>query len=59
MMEATEHALLDAGISPTQIDSERFDLGAASVIGPNHLRIRRSVVAIGAPLIALAAVVAR
>jgi NAD(P)H-flavin reductase len=54
MMEIAERALLDLGVPLDRIESERFDIGAAGVIGRRHARIRRSVVALAGVLVAAA-----
>jgi predicted ferric reductase len=54
MMEIAESALLDLGVPLGRIESERFDIGAAGVIGRRHARIRRSVVALAGVLLAAA-----
>ena len=55
MMEAVETALIEHDVSTRDIDSERFDIGAAASIGPRQQDIRRLVVVLAAIMIGAAA----
>lgn len=59
MMESAERSLMDMGIPLNRIESERFDIGAAGVIGPRHTQVRRLVVALAAVMVVAAALFAR
>lgn len=58
MMEAAEQALVDRGIPIDHIDSERFDIGAAGMVGRRAIGIRRLVLGLSLVLVAAAAIFA-
>ncbi len=58
MMEAVEQALVELGVPVSCIESERFDIGAAGMIGRRATGIRRMVLGLGAVLILAAAMFA-
>jgi predicted ferric reductase len=58
MMEAVEQALVDLGVPLRQIESERFDIGAAGMIGRRAVGIRRMVLGLAAVMVAAAALFA-
>jgi predicted ferric reductase len=58
MMEAVEGALVDLGVPIGRIESERFDIGSAGMIGRRGVGIRRTVLALGAVMLAAAALFA-
>jgi NAD(P)H-flavin reductase len=55
MMEVAEATLLDLGLPLDSIQSERFDIGAADAVGARSTEVRRTVLALGAVLLAAAA----
>lgn len=55
MMEVAEATLLDLGLPLDGIQSERFDIGAADAVGVRSTQVRRTVLALGALLLAAAA----
>jgi predicted ferric reductase len=58
MMEATEAALLDMGVPPDRIESERFDIESAGSIGPRQRQVRRAVLALAVVMVIAAALFA-
>jgi predicted ferric reductase len=58
MMEVVEDALIERGVPLGHIQSERFDIGAADAVGRRSTQVRRLVLALGALLLAVAAVFA-
>jgi 3-phenylpropionate/trans-cinnamate dioxygenase ferredoxin reductase subunit len=58
MMEAVEQALVELGMPVGRIESERFDIGAAGMIGRRATGIRRMVLALGVVMVAAAALFA-
>jgi predicted ferric reductase len=55
MMEVAEATLLDLGLPLDNIESERFDIGAADAVGVRSTEVRRTVLALGVLLLAAAA----
>ncbi|HSL57614.1 MAG TPA: ferric reductase-like transmembrane domain-containing protein [Acidimicrobiales bacterium] len=55
MMEAVEGALVDLGVPIERVESERFDIGAAGMVGRRGAGVRRRVLALGALLLVAAA----
>lgn len=51
LMQAAEQALITLGIPITRIDSERFDIGAATATGQRQTNVRRLVIALGAVMV--------
>lgn len=58
MMEVVERTLEDLGVPLDRIESERFDIGAAGAIGQRATSIRRTVLGLGALMVAAAALFA-
>ena len=58
MMEAVEGSLVDLGVPIGRIESERFDIGSAGMIGRRGVGIRRTVLALSAVMLAAAALFA-
>jgi ferredoxin-NADP reductase len=58
MMEAVEQALVDLGVPLRQIESERFDIGAAGMIGRRAVGIRRMVIGLSVVMVSAAALFA-
>jgi NAD(P)H-flavin reductase len=58
MMEAVEQALVGHGVPVDRIESERFDIGAAGMVGHRGKGIRRLVLILGAVMVAAAALFA-
>jgi predicted ferric reductase len=58
MMEVVEQALVDLGVPLRQIESERFDIGAAGMIGRRAVGIRRMVIGLSVVMVAAAALFA-
>jgi predicted ferric reductase len=52
MMEAVEGSLVDLGVPLGRIESERFDIGAAGMVGRRAAGIRRLVLGLGAVMVA-------
>jgi len=58
MMELVERTIEDLGVPLDRIESERFDIGAAGAIGRRATDIRRTVLGLGALMVAAAALFA-
>jgi predicted ferric reductase len=58
MMDVVEGAARNRGVPTRQIHSERFDIGAARAVGYSGVQVRRLVLALGALMLAVAAVFA-
>jgi predicted ferric reductase len=54
MMDVAESAARARGVALGQIHSERFDIGAAGAVGQRATQVRRTVLTIGAGMVAVA-----
>jgi predicted ferric reductase len=58
MMEAVEQSLVDQGVPIARVESERFDIGSAGMIGRRGVGIRRLVIGLSFVMLGAAAVFA-